>query len=118
MKREIDRGLIGSWARRARIDAGYSSAEKASAAAHAAGIVLTTAYLRGIEAGAHKPAHGLVVRLAALYRSIPPSEEEEGDRWLAEIRAAVAEGVEVGLVRALATLDVGPKPPPRRPRRQ
>jgi len=119
MKREVDRGLLGSWARRARIDAGYSSAEKAALAAHSAGIALTTAYLRGIESGAHKPGRELVVRLAALYRAIPPSEEAEGDRWLDEIRSAVAQGVEVGLVRALGQLGLGgPPPPPHRPRRQ
>jgi transcriptional regulator with XRE-family HTH domain len=117
MKSEADRGLIGSWARRARLDAGYSSAERASLAAHAAGISITTAYLRGIEAGAHKPSRDLVVKLAALYRSIPPSEEGEGDRWLAQIRSAVAEGVALGVARALAQL-AGPQPPPRRPPRQ
>jgi transcriptional regulator with XRE-family HTH domain len=117
MKREVDRGLIGSWARRARIDAGYSSAEKAADAARAAGVGLTTAYLREIESGAHRPARGLIVRLAGLYRAIPPSEEADGDRWLAEIREAVQEGVEIGLVRALSQLGLaGPQPPPRRPR--
>jgi hypothetical protein len=97
MKSEADRGLIGSWARRARLDAGRQ--------------------LRGIEAGAHKPSRDLVVKLAALYRSIPPSEEGEGDRWLAQIRSAVAEGVALGVARALAQL-AGPQPPPRRPPRQ
>jgi transcriptional regulator with XRE-family HTH domain len=119
MKSEPDRGPVGSWARRARLEAGYSSAEKAADAARRAGVHVTDGYLRGIESGAHKPASQLVVKLAALYRSIPPSEEGEGDRWLAQIREAVAEGVEVGLVRALGTLGLaGPPPPQRRPRRQ
>jgi hypothetical protein len=111
VKREVDRGLVGAWARRSRLDAGYTSAEQAAAKANAAGIEIKTTYLRGIESGAHRNVgRELIVQLAALYGVSPPEEAEEGDRWLAEIRAAVAEGVEIGLVRAFAQMSEAPQP--------
>lgn len=99
MKTDADRGPIGAWARRARLAAGYTSAEKAAAAARAAGIEIDTAYLRGIESGAHKPGRDLQVLLAGVYRVSPPKVEAELDRMAAMIRDAVAEGVEMALVR-------------------
>ena len=99
MKREVDRGLVGSWARRARIDAGYTSAERAAAAAHRRGVEISPAYLRGVESGAHRPSRELVAELAGLYGVSPPSEDEESDRWLAEIRTAVGQAMDARLSR-------------------
>lgn len=113
MKTEAERGYIGTWARRSRLAAGFTSATIAGEAARAAGIDVTDVYLRGIESGAHRPARELVVQLAAFYDVTPPDADEERDRWLDEIRVAVAEGVEMGLVRALARLSEGSSLPRR-----
>ena len=114
VKSDADRGLIGAWARRTRLSAGFTSAEKAAAAARLAGVDIDTAYLRGIESGAHRPSREVIVNLAAVYGVSPPTAETEGDRLAALIRDAVAEGVEMALVRYSARLAEQEAPPRRR----
>ena len=99
MKRDPDRGVVGAWARRSRIDAGFTSTERAATAAKRIGIEVSPAYLRGIESGAHKPSHDLVTALAGFYRVNPPSEISEADRWIADVRAAVTEALDARLSR-------------------
>ena len=103
MKTDEQRGPVGSWARRSRLAAGHASADSAARAATAAGLAVTTAYLRGIESGAHRPSRELVERLAAFYGAEPPPEDARPDDGaLAAILEAVAAGVEEGIRRALA----------------
>lgn len=133
VKREIDRGVVGAWARRARLDAGYTSSDKAAVEAARRGVELNAAYLRGVESGAHKPSREFVLTLAGLYGAIPPADDEESERWLTEIRVAVTQGVAEAmdarmerqelllarLERLLVRLGSGPttpRPQPTRPR--
>lgn len=122
VKSDAERGPIGAWARHARIAAGYSSAEHAVEAATTAGIHVTVPYLRGIEAGTNRAGRELLARLGTLYGSDPPAEPPRGalsPEVLAEIREAVAEGVALGVARALdATARVEPSPRRRPPPRQ
>jgi len=78
-------------------------------------------YLRGIEAGTNRAGKALLHELGALYGSDPPVAAPRpvvSPEALDEIRSAVAEGVALGVARALAQL-AGPQPPrPRRPPRQ
>lgn len=99
MKRDPDRGVVGAWARRSRIDAGFTSTERAAAAAKRAGIDVSPAYLRGIESGGHKPSRELVVALAGFYRAPPPTEATEADRWMTEVRDAVTTALDSRLAR-------------------
>jgi hypothetical protein len=72
LKSDAERGPVGAWARHARLDAGYTSAERAVEAATAAGVHLTVPYLRGIEAGTNRAGKALLHELGALYGSDPP----------------------------------------------
>lgn len=122
MKSDAERGPVGAWARHARLDAGYTSAERAVEAATAAGIHVTVPYLRGIEAGTNRAGKGLLRELGTLYGSEPPVSAPGPvvpPELLAEIRDAVAAGVARGVAQVLAELgSPGGQPPPRRPRRQ
>jgi hypothetical protein len=122
VKSDAERGPVGAWARRARLAAGYTSAEHAVEAATAAGFHVTVPYLRGIEAGTNRAGRELLARLGTLYGSEPPVSHpppQVSEELLAEIREAVAEGVALGIARAFdATASSAPQPPPRRPRRQ
>jgi hypothetical protein len=120
MKSDVDRGPIGAWARNARLSAGYPTAKSAIEAAHAAGIPVTLGHVQGIEAGWDRAGRDLLTRLGEFYGSDPPIAHPPplvSPEALDEIRSAVAEGVALGVARALAQL-AGPQPPPRRPRRQ
>ena len=113
MKTDEQRGPVGSWARRSRLAAGHPSADSAARAATAAGLAVTTAYLRGIESGAHRPSRELVERLAAFYGAEPPPEDARPDDGaLAAILEAVAAGVEEGIRRALRPPSVASPAPP------
>ena len=72
MKSDAERGPVGAWARRAGLDAGYTSAERAVEAATVAGVHVTVPYLRGIEAGTNRAGKALLRQLGALYGSEPP----------------------------------------------
>jgi transcriptional regulator with XRE-family HTH domain len=122
VKSDSERGPVGTWARHARLAAGYTSAEHAAEAATVAGFHVTVPYLRGIEAGTNRAGRDLLAKLGQLYGSEPPVSHppsQVSEELLAEIREAVAEGVALGIARAFdATVSTAPQPPRRRPRRQ
>lgn len=75
MARAKRKTAIGEWAKAARKDAGYSSADKAAAAA---GIPPT--WLRGIESGhTRAPSPERIALLEALYKSTAPEPETRDD---------------------------------------
>lgn len=126
VKTDEERGPIGAWARRARIAAGYTSAEAATRAANEAGFDLKLVYLRGIEAGTNRPGRELLHHLADLYGTEPPVGHAPpvSEEWLEALEArllsvvseAVARGVQRGL--AQSAVDEGPLPRPSQSPRQ
>lgn len=105
-KSDLDRGPIGSWARIARLEAGYPSADKAAAAITAAGVPLDGAYLRGIEAGHHRPSSEILQALATLYGAEPPNVSSDiPSRLVEEIKRGTTEEVLAALEPRLARLE-------------
>lgn len=107
MKTDDQRGPIGAWARRARLDAGYSSADKAVEAMRGRGIELELTYLRGIESGNHRPSRELVSAIGEFYGSTPPAEAKNdavlSNGVVVEIKRTVESAVALAVAEALRT---------------
>lgn len=101
MKSDSDRGVIGAWARNARIAAGHESAQEAVRAMAAVGLTVDLGYLRGIESGAHRPSKALMERLAAFYRAPLPEEDETFTFTRSDLERMLQEAARRGALLAL-----------------